>query len=311
MTAGMPRLLARYHQLLQVLVLVVFCLITILSCCYYLLNPAVKPCAAAKPLMCSSDIVHTPLNAFVFSCAAKCDTTLLCLAVISLRAFGGWAGPIYIVSDFDACSQISCILQMKCRCLRIPPVRSSMDIKSPKRKILYLLPEYIKGAIYMDVDIFTFGCVRDFIDILNIHKSAPIGMFHDDDCPHCNIFGGGFIYIQRKAEAKNCMKAWENQTLLNTRSLKDQDSLDEALQKGECQNIREIPANQLASLPSLWDIFHNRLKLNPPVFLHFNHNMRNGRLWNIVKHRVYRKIFSAWEDAKLSAGAATSYCKRN
>ena len=73
-------------------------------------------------------------------------------SIASVRELGKWKGDIYVVTDSRDCFR-EMIRDYEVKILDVPQMRSLLEIKSLKPRLMTILPNEVLGALYIDVDI--------------------------------------------------------------------------------------------------------------------------------------------------------------
>lgn len=73
-------------------------------------------------------------------------------SISSIRKMGNWKGDIYLLTDRSKCF-LDAVGSYDLKLVEMPPLATLIEIKALKPKLLQFLPEGVKGALYLDVDI--------------------------------------------------------------------------------------------------------------------------------------------------------------
>ena len=131
----------------RIAVVVSFCLVLLAS--YTIFIPQTQ-----HLLYEYSSTTQEPLvDAIVLIAMGKmAEDSMVDFSISSIRKMGNWKGDIYLLTDrktcfVDAANNYDLIL------VEMPTLTTLIEIKALKPKLLQYLPDGVKGALYLDVDI--------------------------------------------------------------------------------------------------------------------------------------------------------------
>ena len=82
--------------------------------------------------------------------------SMIDFSISSIRKVGNWRGEIYILTDRKSCFSRTA-LDFDLQLIEMEPLDSIIKIKALKPKLMKYLPEIVRGALYLDVDIIGEG----------------------------------------------------------------------------------------------------------------------------------------------------------
>ena len=194
------------------------------------------------------------INGFVYITMGKMSKeSLVDYSIASLRNVGGWKGAIYVLTDQPACFSTTA-KELGAEIITVPSVKSVMEIKAMKTKMMTYLPEKVNAAVYIDVDVIISRNIGHFLSDVDhsmkkLGDKFDIGAFPDSEghyvgfCSGCEKWHTGVLLIKRGL-GKSCQSAW-GQIILSGKYDTDQESLDEAENLGHCKNMLSIPTSYL------------------------------------------------------------------
>lgn len=171
----------------------------------------------------------------------------------SIRKYGNWKGPVYVLTDRPSCFETTAI-EYNIKIVTIPKTESILDIKAFKPKLMNYLPDTVTGALYIDVDILVTKDLSEFLYDAEtlIHANGDNfdhAMFLDAAghfagfCSGCEKWHTG-VMILRRNMGNTCLSEWEK-ILLSGKYGTDQESIDEAENQGKCPNSVALPSKHL------------------------------------------------------------------
>jgi hypothetical protein len=202
----------------------------------------------------SPDWKPSTLNAIVFIGAGEmASDRMIDYSIASVRLYGGWKGKIYLLTDRPGCF-VDTRTSYAVDVITVPEMKTIVDIKSLKAKLMTHLPDSVTGAIYLDVDIVVTKDIRPFLydaetQIQTTNGQFDLAMFLDAAghyvgfCSGCEKWHTGVVVLKR-GHGQECLAAWERILQSGTYST-DQQSMDQAELNGECKHLIALSANHL------------------------------------------------------------------
>ena len=201
--------------------------------------------------------MKSPVDAIVYISLGKVSkNSLVDYSVATLRNVGQWTGEVYVLTDQNSCFR-DLEQNHKVNVIEVPSVKSTMEIKSLKAMIFQHLPEKVKSALYVDIDIVIAKQMHPFLNELGTqlanakmsNKEIDMGAFYDAKghyvgwCSGCEKWHTGVLLLFRDT-GKACLETWKD-TILSGRYTTDQESLDDAEIKGSCKSILAFGSSHL------------------------------------------------------------------
>jgi hypothetical protein len=167
------------------------------------------------------------------------------MSIASVRRYGNWRGPIYVLTDRPDCFDASA-KEFGVTVVSIPEMLNILEIKALKMSLFEYLPEDLKGVLYVDVDIVVTRDLDDFLfdseqKINRMRGKFDMAMFLDAAghyvgfCSGCEKWHSGVI-IMRRGQGSGCLAKWK-EILLSGKYGTDQQSIDEAERQGSCPKM--------------------------------------------------------------------------
>lgn len=73
-------------------------------------------------------------------------------SIASVRKLGKWNGEIYVITDIPSCFA-DAVQDYEIKTIQVPPMKSIIEIKSLKPRLMSFMPAHVAGVLYIDVDI--------------------------------------------------------------------------------------------------------------------------------------------------------------
>ena len=202
----------------------------------------------------SPDWKPSTLNAIVLIGAGEmASDRMIDYSIASVRLYGGWKGKIYLLTDRPGCF-VDTKKTYAIDIITVPEMKTIIDIKSLKAKLMTYLPDSVTGAIYLDVDIVVTKDIRPFLydaetQIQASNDQFDLAMFLDAAghyvgfCSGCEKWHTGVVVLKR-GHGQSCLSAWER-ILQSGTFATDQQSMDQAESDRECKHLIALSANHL------------------------------------------------------------------
>jgi hypothetical protein len=131
----------------RIAVVVSFCLVLLAS--YTIFIPQTR----SLPYEYSSTPQERLVDAIVLIAMGKmAEDSMVDFSISSIRKMGNWKGDMYLLTDRTACFT-DAASNYDLKLVELPTLSTLIEIKALKPKLLQYLPEGVKGALYLDVDI--------------------------------------------------------------------------------------------------------------------------------------------------------------
>ena len=189
----------------------------------------------------------------MIAASAMASDKMVDYSIASIRKYGNWKGPIYVLTDRPDCFSATA-KEYDVTVVTIPKPESIIEIKSYKPKLMSLLPDEATTVLYVDVDIMVTKDLAGFLyDTENLIQTKgskfDFAMFLDAAghyvgfCSGCEKWHTGVIVL-RRGMGGECMAEWER-ILLSGEYGTDQESIDEAERVKKCPNAVALASKHL------------------------------------------------------------------